>query len=75
MKTDYDANDVAVWIDGANEVVVRADFIELLNWSGSWVDKGRAIPDSWSPIIFTNEINNIGFCFDILDAIDKENET
>jgi hypothetical protein len=32
---------------------MRADWIDRLNWKGVWVDVGRAIPDSWTAVLYT----------------------
>ena len=40
------------WLDGPH-LVVRSDMRDRLNYKGPWVDLGRAIPDKWTPILFT----------------------
>jgi hypothetical protein len=41
------------WEDGPH-LVVRSDMRERLNYKGPWVDMGRAIPDKWVPVLYTN---------------------
>ena len=40
------------WLDGPH-LVVRSDMRDRLNYKGPWVDLGRAIPDKWTPLLFT----------------------
>ena len=40
------------WLDGPH-LVVRSDMRERLNYKGPWVDLGRAIPDKWTPLLYT----------------------
>ena len=40
------------WIVG-DDLTIRADWVEGLNWKGSWVDVGRAIPKQWTPVLYT----------------------
>jgi len=40
------------WLDGPH-LVVRSDMRDRLNYKGPWVDLGRAIPDKWTPILYT----------------------
>ena len=41
------------WLDGPH-LVVRSDMRERLNYKGPWVDLGRAIPDKWTPLLYTH---------------------
>jgi hypothetical protein len=40
------------WLDGPH-LVVRLDMRDRLAYKGPWVDLGRAIPDKWTPFLFT----------------------
>ena len=40
------------WLDGPH-LVVRLDMRNRLNYQGPWVDLGRAIPDKWTPFLYT----------------------
>ena len=40
------------WLDGPH-LVVRVDMRDRLNYKGPWVDLGRAIPDKWTPLLYT----------------------
>jgi hypothetical protein len=40
------------WMDG-NELIVRIDWVGKLDWKESWVDVGRAIPNKWTPVLYT----------------------
>jgi len=40
------------WLDGPH-LVVRSDMRDRLNYKGPWVDLGRAIPDKWTPLLYT----------------------
>jgi hypothetical protein len=42
---------VAWMVNGS--MVVREDWIERLHWPFEWVGAGRAVPDSWTPILYT----------------------
>lgn len=41
------------WMDGPH-LVMRSDWRERANYKGPWVDFGRAIPDSWAPVLYTS---------------------
>jgi hypothetical protein len=41
---------VAWMVNGS--MVVREDWIERLHWPFEWVGAGRAVPDSWTPILY-----------------------
>jgi hypothetical protein len=40
------------WTDGPH-LIVRSDWRDRMNFKGPWVDLGRAIPDSWVPVLYT----------------------
>ena len=44
--------ETVAWMDG-NELIVRFDWIGKLDWKESWVDVGRAIPNKWTPVLYT----------------------
>lgn len=39
------------WLDGPH-LVMRSDWRDRANYKGPWVDFGRAIPDSWVPVLY-----------------------
>ena len=41
---------VAWTVEGT--ITMRQDIAVILNWKGAWVGLGRAIPDSWKPILY-----------------------
>lgn len=43
---------VAWMVDGC--VTVREDYASLLRWNVAFVGVGRAIPDSWKPLLYTH---------------------
>lgn len=48
-----EADEPVAWmVDGC--VTVREDYASLLRWNVSFVGVGRAIPDSWKPLLFTH---------------------
>ena len=51
------------WMDGPH-LVVRVDMRDRLNYKGPWVDLGRAIPDKWTPILYTTppQLEERNFC-------------
>lgn len=34
-------------------ITMREDFAAMLGWSGAFVGMGRAIPDSWTPMLYS----------------------
>jgi len=42
---------VAWMVDGG--ITMREDFAVMLGWSGAFVGTGRAIPNSWTPMLYS----------------------
>lgn len=49
----HDSNKPVAWLDGPH-LVMRSDWRDRANYKGPWVDFGRAIPDSWVPVLYTS---------------------
>lgn len=49
---------IAWMVDGS--ITIREDFSMLLGWTGAFVGVGRAIPNSWKPILYaTNPLEAV----------------
>ena len=52
VKVEQPEQEPVAWLDGPH-LVVRLDMRNRLNYQGPWVDLGRAIPDKWTPFLYT----------------------
>ena len=54
------SNEVVAWVveDG---ITIREDFAAMLGWTGATVGTGRAIPKSWSPMLYSPMMANVEF--------------